>query len=797
MSMLFKRIKDWATSITAFRTGDVIPVDGPDGTAKMGKDDLLKETKAYSGIVQFEELDRLYNAVTDNVELQLNSKVVETGVQVGDTFTPSYESQGGYKAIICDIAEGDVIYIQGSTGGSANVKLYAFLDEDDVVLEIADTSFTALTDTKIVAPAGAVKFVFQSASLFNPYVQIRRKCSDTILENLAPAFDPTRTSGTAYKSDEAVTYEGKLYCFKASHYGAWDASNVREVNLDDYFKLVKALGTSVESINRINLAFSNVTGTAPNKTCTISVGSNATILFDKGFTTLSSGTIFNGAPYNYGSLCAIINVFSNALKRFECFGNAGSSINRPNVVFGEVAIPVAKWDGGELTYSCNKRQLFSESIENIFEKGDALCSTELAISFSDVTGTMPQEKGTLKIEKGGTIVFWRDFTSLSAGTTFSDAPYSYGALFAIVNYKTKTFVQFRACGIAGSNINPLALDDGQYAVPVLKWLRGKITWSCYDAGVEAFRQVGGKTFTTYKTIYVATTGDDTTGDGTSSHPYATIYKANSVITDNSEYNRYIVKVADGTYTDLQTRYAGSADPNLQGVICKPWVSYVGNTKNPENVVIEWDGSTGYAEGVFNYNTYGIKKCAFHITMASINDVGERRVAGFNIKAKNTRYAIHVEANGFGMGFHWSIEDCIFEWDGVPADPSAITPAAIGTGSGHFEKGKVARCKIINTASPNKAFRNHDSAYKYSNDIFREGADITLESVDCGGGEVVFRDLYQDNNCDGYNRCNIINCTNISDFTYTYSSPVTEIDWRAQVKCSNIVNNVFQTNGKMQ
>ena len=41
MSMLFKRIKDWATSITAFRAGDVIPVDGPSGTAKMNKDALL------------------------------------------------------------------------------------------------------------------------------------------------------------------------------------------------------------------------------------------------------------------------------------------------------------------------------------------------------------------------------------------------------------------------------------------------------------------------------------------------------------------------------------------------------------------------------------------------------------------------------------------------------------------------------------------------------------------------------------------------------------------------------------
>lgn len=43
MSMFFKRIKNWAVSITAFRTGDVIPVDGPSGTAKMPYSDLAKE----------------------------------------------------------------------------------------------------------------------------------------------------------------------------------------------------------------------------------------------------------------------------------------------------------------------------------------------------------------------------------------------------------------------------------------------------------------------------------------------------------------------------------------------------------------------------------------------------------------------------------------------------------------------------------------------------------------------------------------------------------------------------------
>ncbi len=43
-NLLLKRIKDWATSITSFRTGDVIPVDGPSGTAKMPASNLLELT---------------------------------------------------------------------------------------------------------------------------------------------------------------------------------------------------------------------------------------------------------------------------------------------------------------------------------------------------------------------------------------------------------------------------------------------------------------------------------------------------------------------------------------------------------------------------------------------------------------------------------------------------------------------------------------------------------------------------------------------------------------------------------
>ena len=48
------KIKSLSTTITSFRTGDVIPVDGPDGTAKMSKDDLLRNTaeNAVGGFLQ-------------------------------------------------------------------------------------------------------------------------------------------------------------------------------------------------------------------------------------------------------------------------------------------------------------------------------------------------------------------------------------------------------------------------------------------------------------------------------------------------------------------------------------------------------------------------------------------------------------------------------------------------------------------------------------------------------------------------------------------------------------------------
>ena len=55
------------------------------------------------------------------------------------------------------------------------------------------------------------------------------------------------------------------------------------------------------------------------------------------------------------------------------------------------------------------------------------------------------------------------------------------------------------------------------------------------------------------TIYVATTGSDTTGDGTSGKPYATPNKALSILPKFIDH-RYIIDIAAGSYTDNLTAY---------------------------------------------------------------------------------------------------------------------------------------------------------------------------------------------------------------------------------------------------
>lgn len=69
---------------------------------------------------------------------------------------------------------------------------------------------------------------------------------NTLTDNIAPAFDPTRTISNPYKAGESVIYNGKTYTFVADHYGEWsvDAAQTSE---ETRSKLSKERG-AVDSI---------------------------------------------------------------------------------------------------------------------------------------------------------------------------------------------------------------------------------------------------------------------------------------------------------------------------------------------------------------------------------------------------------------------------------------------------------------------------------------------------------------------------------------------------------------------
>lgn len=202
-------------------------------------------------------------------------------------------------------------------------------------------------------------------------------------------------------------------------------------------------------------------------------------------------------------------------------------------------------------------------------------------------------------------------------------------------------------------------------------------------------------------LYVSTNGSDINGDGSEQNPYATIYHANESIKDNSKNNRYTIIVKNGTYTDLQTRYAGNFTSTYEGVICKDYVYYESeNVLRPDLCVISWDGSTGFTTPVTEQQI--VDKCPFHITKDSLHT----HIKGFTITCVNTRYAMHIEMAEATGESDWLIEHCIFNWGGRPQQEGYVTTAMIGCGTAFFEKGIIRNCVLNLTETGDTAYKNH-------------------------------------------------------------------------------------------
>lgn len=214
-------------------------------------------------------------------------------------------------------------------------------------------------------------------------------------------------------------------------------------------------------------------------------------------------------------------------------------------------------------------------------------------------------------------------------------------------------------------------------------------------------------------LYVATTGNDESGDGSANNPFASIYHANEIIHSNSPRNRFTIIVKNGTYTDLQERYSGIGSSGVyQGVKTKPYVYYQSETpERPDLCVIKWNGATGLTIpcALSDVND----KAPFHVCGELLPFCMHTKIRGFTFDCKNTRYSGHIEMAGATLGNEWAFENCIFKFEGRPdiTDDSNKTAPVVGIGSGFSENGMFKNCVFENLQSEyNQAINVHDNEF---------------------------------------------------------------------------------------
>ena len=284
-------------------------------------------------------------------------------------------------------------------------------------------------------------------------------------------------------------------------------------------------------------------------------------------------------------------------------------------------------------------------------------------------------------------------------------------------------------------------------------------------------------------IYVATTGSDTEGNGTKEKPYATVLKANDVVTNASEKNKYEIIVADGTYTDLQEKYKGQNGSDYQGVIAKSYVTYKSESNNPEKCIFIWDGGVGY-DTISNDTC--TNKCFFHINSVTVNTV----IKGFKFVGSNLRYCLHFESNCLTTPY---IENCIFDWHGRDFAPK--NGPVIGMGGSIFSHITFKDCKFLNSQN-DAGIQWHDNTYPYDwingryepEGLCPKGA--VIECIDClfDGLNVQVRSQNEDRPMP----CCLIlkNCGGLKNVYPSIIAGGTKNYWKLFNQCSFIKNDLL-------
>lgn len=276
-------------------------------------------------------------------------------------------------------------------------------------------------------------------------------------------------------------------------------------------------------------------------------------------------------------------------------------------------------------------------------------------------------------------------------------------------------------------------------------------------------------------LYVSNDYNENT-DGFGVTKFNSILSANDSITDNNYHNRYTIIVAQGTYTDMQDKFAGMSDVGLagyRGIMTKDYVYYESeNIYNPSATIIKWDGATGFDKSTLKSEDI-IKKCPFHLDLNV-----HTHIKGFTFDCKNLRYALHLESGGTGYATEWTVSNCIFKWGGR-ADctdyAGKTTVPVFGCGHSFGENGLIENCKII-VENCTVGYQSHENADNSSFGLaLKTGANITIRNCDFGGTEIQARTL-KGAYSDTPNVLTVDRCVNISEIKKLYAAPATKCDW---------------------
>jgi hypothetical protein len=237
--------------------------------------------------------------------------------------------------------------------------------------------------------------------------------------------------------------------------------------------------------------------------------------------------------------------------------------------------------------------------------------------------------------------------------------------------------------------------------------------------IDAVSIVGGDIITTDTTIYVATTGSDTTGDGTSSFPFLTIGKALEYLNDFSISGNalVIIDVEDGTYTAI-TSPIEITHPDG----CRIYIR--GNTSTPANVVIQTTGVNAFniRDGI-NLNLID----GLTLTNSSLSSVGiaisygSYAEIGSNMVIDNFADGINVSNSSGARIGSCTITDCT---DGIIALQAAFVKIVSPTISGNTTGIKSQTGSVIEIETPTIAGTTGLEAIRMGKIVISNSSSIT-------------------------------------------------------------------------